>query len=167
MLRVAGWTALGLALIALAQWTADGAPRLPWTLPSWAVLALPYFALLIFGLFLAATFGGAPGAGLGLAGALAGLLVAGLPVLYALGLAQRYGLPANAGLFGQLLSGSWARAAGATWAGVCLVQTWRRPARRSVGLPQAEEPLEIWRSPVTGTEDPGPVVYIPAGSERS
>jgi hypothetical protein len=161
VLRTALWTAAGLALVALAQWAANGAHGLPAGLPTWVPAALPWAMLLVFGLFLAAGYGGAPGAGMGLAGAVTGIIVAGLPLAYAFGVAQHYGLPVGAGLPGRLLAGPVARAAGAVWAGTCLIQAWRaRPHSFRLAPPPP-----MWTAPPA--EEAGAAAYVPVESRDS
>lgn len=162
VLRTVIWTAVGLALAALGQWAASGAHGLPAAVPAWAPAILPWGLPLCFGLFLAGVYGGAPGTGTGLAGAAAGLLLAGLPLAYAHGLAQRYGLPLQVGLPGRLLAGSTARLEGAVWAGICLIQAWRTKTRT---FRLAEAPPLWTDGPVD--EDARAAAYIPVDSSDS
>ena len=162
VLRTVIWTAVGLALAAVGQWAANGAHGLPAQIPAWAPAVLPWGLALCFGLFLAGVYGGAPGFAVGLAGAAAGILVAGLPLAYAHGIAQRYSLPVAAGLPGQLLAGPTARLEGAVWAGICLVQAWRTKTRT---FRLAEGPPRWTDAPLD--EDTRAAAYIPVDSSDS
>lgn len=159
VLRTLFWTALGLALAALGQWAANGAHGLPRAAPPWAATVAPWALALCFGLFLAAVYGAAPGPAVGLIGALAGLLVAGLPLAYQHGMIARLGLPLQAGLPGRLLAGPSARVEAAVWAGACLIQAWRTRGRA----------FRLIQTPPLWT-DPGPdpdaraAAYVPADS---
>ena len=184
-IRVLVWTVIGVALVAGVQWSAAGAAGLDAVLPAWAVPLLPLGAFLLFGLFLLTAYGAAPGAGQGLFGALAALAVAGLPVAYAYGLAQRYGLPASGGSIGTLLAGPYARELAALWFPLALASAFRRsrslrslgtPAEQRPGAqgapapgtmtPNAAEPAPFWSPapPLTAPETAG-VAYTPRETE--
>lgn len=121
------WWAVGLGLIGVVQWAGNGAPGLPVAVPDpWGQM-LPLAAFLVFGLYLALAFGGTTGWALGALGAVSGLVVAGVPILYALGLAQQYGLPMDGGPLGALYAGPVARAAAALWVPVAIAAAMRRP----------------------------------------
>lgn len=164
LLRILAWTLIGVVLAGAIQWEANwtraGMPGLNATLPTWAAPLLPLAASLLFGLFLVLAYGSRPGAGLGLAGALAALVLAGMPLLYAYGWAQRYGLPAHS-FIGALLAGPLARSAAAAWLAVALVQAlrparapWSAPGRaQPQTAPAAVEPTTFW--------SPAPQLYPP------
>jgi hypothetical protein len=132
--------ALGVALAGGLQWAAAGGPGLPAALPPWAGPLLPLAAFLIFGAYLVAAYGGTPGPGRGVLGALAALAVAALPLAYAFGLAARAGLPGSGGWAGAWLAGPYARAGAALWLPVALASSFRRPRRRPIPPPPAPEP---------------------------
>jgi hypothetical protein len=158
---------LGLALVGAVQWAANGAPGLPALPAPWPQL-LPTLAFFAFGLYLAAVYGGSPGPALALPGALCALVVAGLPLAYAYGWAQRYGLPADAGAFGALYAAPLARSAAALWLAVAAVGAFRRPRtfgrlpHAAGGLPPAE-PAPLW-SPAPPPAEPTAVAYTPEES---
>ena len=165
LLRILAWTLAGVVLSGAIQWeaawTKAGMPGLNAALPTWAPPLLPLAAPLLFGLFLTLAYGGRPGAGLGLTGALAALAVAGMPLLYAYGWAQRLDLPAHGFAAGALLAGPLARSAAAAWLAVALIQA-LRPARTPAGAPArteaqpmtpAAEPASFW--------SPAPQLYPP------
>ncbi len=143
LVRILAWTLAGVVLTGAIQWesnwTKAGMPGLNATIPTWAASLLPLAATLLFGVFLALAYGGRTGAGMGLVGALAALAMAGMPILYAYGWAQRYGLPAHGLVAGALLSGPLARSAAAAWLAVALVQT-LRPVRAPWSVPAKVEP---------------------------
>ena len=183
-IRVVAWTLLGVALAAGAQWTATGAAGLAMHLPAWAPPLLAPLGFVVFGAFLVTAYGGAPGAAQGILGALAALLLAGLPLAYTYGLAQRYGLPGDAGTVGALLGGPFARAAAALWLPVAVVGACRRarllparvglvpaPAPTLAGAPAVGETAEtpFWSPapPLEPTGGSSPVAYTPGGTERA
>lgn len=187
-IRVLVWTAIGAALVAGVQWSAAGPAGLDGVLPAWAAPLLPLGAFLLFGLFLLAAYGAAPGAGQGLVGALAALVIAALPVAYTYGIAQRYGLPASGGSIGTLLAGPYARELAALWFPLALASAFRRsrsprgvrtPAEQRPGAheasaagatmtPDAAEPAPFWSPapPLTAPDTAG-VAYTPRETERA
>ncbi len=175
---VLAWTLVGVILAGCVQWVQDGAPVLAARLPGWALPLLPVAAFLIFGAFLVTAYGGSPGMGQGILGAVAALLVAGLPLTYAYGLAQRHGLPVNAGPIGALLAGSYARGAATLWLPTAIAAALRkprvaiaRPGRPTAGeavFTQADAP-PFW-TPATATSpgaDASQVAYTPGEGERA
>jgi hypothetical protein len=171
---------IGLVLLGVAQWAASGPQSPAAQVPQRLQAAIPLAALLLFGLYLAAGFGGAPGIGGGLLSAAVALAVAAAPFAYSYGVAQRYGLPADAGTIGALLSGPVARGAAALWFAVALVQAFR-PARGRLAAPRpqpaaapvaaqapAPEPADFWSpAPALQPADPAPAAYAPAPSAPS
>jgi hypothetical protein len=150
--------ALGVALVGALQWTAAGAPGLPAALPAFAQPALPLAAFLIFGVYLVSVFGGVPGPGRAALAALAALLVAGVPFVYALGLAATLHLPAGGGAVGTWLAGPYARAGAALWLPVAVVSAFRRPARRRFAPP----PPVAAPEPQPAPAEMGPAVAVGA-----
>ncbi len=174
---------LGFALVGAVQWAADGLAGLPVAVPaSWSAL-VPFAAFLLFGVYLAVVFGGSPGPAVGILGALVGLVVAGLPLLYQYGIAQQYGLPADAGTFGALYTGALARSAAALWVPVGIVSAFRRTRPAGVRLPlpaarpaspsasEAATPPEsapFWTpAPALRPAEPAAVAYTPDDSRRA
>lgn len=163
------WMVLGVGLAAAVQWAAQGAPALAAALPGWAPPLLLPLALLLFGVFLAAGYGDPVGAARGILGGIAALLLAGIPLAYAYGVAQRYGLPAQLPL-GGLLAGGYARAAATVWLPLAVRATVRgarstprRPARVWSDQPPVE--ATAW-TPIPAATEGGPVAYTPAEPDR-
>ena len=180
VIKVILWLAVGLGLTAALQWAGNGAAGLPVTIPDpWGQL-LPYAVFLLFGVYLALLVGGAGSPVTGILCAVAGLIVAGLPVLYQLGLAEQYGLPADAGALGALLAGPLARGAAALWVPVAIASALRRPRPTLVRLPQrpaapepepapAPQPSEPFWSPAPALQpaERAAVAYTPEESGRA
>lgn len=171
--RAVAWTLVGVALAAGVQWTSAGPAWLSARLPAWLPGLLPLVAFLLFGVFLAAVYGAAPGTGVGVLGALAALALAALPLAYRYGLAQRFGLPGDAGLPGALLTGAAARAAGALWFPAAVAAALRRagrprPARALPAEPPAAAtaPLPFWSPPAPAGSETPPVAYTPGEGGR-
>ena len=155
------WLAVGLGLVGAVQWAGNGAPGLPVAVPDPWLQVLPFAALVVFGVYLALAFGGTPGPAMGILGALAGLLVVGVPILYTLGLAQSYGLPLDAGAFGALYSGPLARDAAALWIPVAAASAFRRHRPAMVRTPSRSAPP---RPAPTPSEPPSEPFWSPAPS---
>jgi len=181
---VLAWTLVGVALAGGVQWAADGAPGVAARLPAWAPQILPLAAFVVFGAFVVGVYGAAPGALQGLVGALAALLLAGLPLAYAFGLAERYGLPGHAGMIGSLLSGPEARAAAALWLPAAFAAALRRPRATAARLrppapapdfapagarsdgPSAPAPFWTPALPEPSGTEAAPVAYTPGDGGR-
>lgn len=164
------WMVLGVALAATVQWAAQGAPALAARLPGWAPPLLLPLALLLFGVFLAAGYGAPVGAARGILGGIAALLLAGIPLAYAYGLAQRYGLPAHLPL-GGLLAGGTARAAATVWLPLAVRATVRgaqATPRRPAPAWSDQVPVEAtnWTPLPAAAAKGGPAAYTPAEPDR-
>jgi hypothetical protein len=149
-------TTLGWAIALGLQWSWQGEPGAPPTVPAWAHPLLPLLLFLAFGLYIGLATGGTPPRGRMLLQAAIALGVAALPFAYAYGLAARYGLPAHGGPLGTAAAQPLPRGLAAAWFGAALAAALRPRPTAGQATPSTTR-LRHAESPAPGYWSPAPV----------